>query len=94
MSETAHACISISASNLRVNAADDILGRRTSYYTLVQDYTARLSARNDSVEELLRAELPNLIRVAIQSQKRLLDNPHESINLEIFMMSEVLCALF
>ena len=41
---------------------DDILGKRVNYYSLLQDYTARLSARNDSLDDLLRAELPNLIK--------------------------------
>ena len=42
--------------------SDDILGKRVNYYSLLQDYTARFSARNDSVNDLLRAELPKLIK--------------------------------
>ena len=40
----------------------DILGKRVNYYSLLRDYTSRLSARNGSVDELLRAELPNLMK--------------------------------
>ena len=47
---------------MKANATDDILGKRVNYYSLLQDYTARFSARNDSINDLLRAELPNLIK--------------------------------
>ena len=40
----------------------DILGKRVNYYSLLRDYTSRLSARNGSVDELLRTELPNLVK--------------------------------